>query len=84
MKEIHRVCINGAIVWIRVPHVDGPGAFQDPTHNKFFNDLTFLYFDHRNAYWKSVSILYGVPKFEIIKQTKDSIFLIVELKVIKN
>lgn len=83
MKELHRVCTNEAVIWIRVPHVNGPGAFQDPTHNKFFNELTFLYFDHRNAYWKTVSRLYGIPKFEIITQTKDNIFLVIELKVIK-
>lgn len=83
MKEIHRVCKNEAIIWIRVPHVDGPGAFQDPTHNKFFNDITFLYFDHREIHWKSYGRLYGIPKFEIIEQGKNKLFLILTLKVIK-
>ena len=83
MKELHRVCTNGAVMWIRVPHVDGPGAFQDPTHNKFFNEITFLYFDHRQIHWKNYGRLYGIPKFEIILQTKDKIYLVIELKVIK-
>lgn len=42
MKEIHRVCCNGAIVEIRVPY--SYHGFDDPTHVQFFSKGTFKRF----------------------------------------
>ncbi|MET0626299.1 MAG: methyltransferase domain-containing protein [Pyrinomonadaceae bacterium] len=43
-EEIHRVCRDGAIVRITVPHYSSPEAFTDPTHRHFFAYSTFEYF----------------------------------------
>ncbi len=45
MKEIYRICKNGAIVRIKVPYFKSIGAFKDPTHKQFFTERTFEYFD---------------------------------------
>jgi SAM-dependent methyltransferase len=53
MAEIHRVCRNGAIVHLTVPHFSSVGAFVDPTHRRFFAAGTFDYFregHHLNYY----------------------------------
>ena len=44
MEEIHRVCKNGAQVFIGVPHVKSKWAVGDISHVKFFNELSFLFF----------------------------------------
>ncbi len=43
MEEIHRICINGAKVEIRVPHFSSLLAFTDPTHKHFFSTQSFDY-----------------------------------------
>jgi len=43
-KEIYRVCKNGSIIEFTVPYFTSIGAFQDPTHVRFFNENTLLYF----------------------------------------
>ncbi|HEY0221118.1 MAG TPA: methyltransferase domain-containing protein [Candidatus Paceibacterota bacterium] len=48
MEEIYRVCKNGAKVDIIVPYFKTTGAFQDPTHKRFFTEKTFQYFDKKN------------------------------------
>lgn len=44
MSEIHRVCRDGAMVHIAVPHFSCANAFTDPTHSHFFGWSTFDYF----------------------------------------
>lgn len=44
MEEIHRVCRNGAIVRISVPHFSCANAFTDPTHRHYFSHFSFNYF----------------------------------------
>jgi predicted SAM-dependent methyltransferase len=44
MKEIWRICKNGAVVKITVPHYKTEAAFTDPTHKRFFSPGTFEYF----------------------------------------
>ena len=43
MKEIWRVCDDGATVDIKVPSTDGRGAFQDATHLSWWNENSFGY-----------------------------------------
>jgi len=43
MKEIWRVCQDGARVDILVPSTDGRGAWQDLTHRSFWNQNSFGY-----------------------------------------
>jgi hypothetical protein len=45
MGEIHRVCQNGAVVHITVPHFSSANAFTDVTHRRFFSCFSFDCFD---------------------------------------
>jgi len=44
MNEIWRVCKNGAMVYITVPHSETLQAWQDPTHVRAFNEHSWAYF----------------------------------------
>ncbi len=44
MEEIHRVCADGAVVKITVPHYSCGNAFTDPTHKHYFSVASFNYF----------------------------------------
>jgi O-antigen biosynthesis protein len=43
-NEAYRVLAPGGFLLIEVPSVNGAGAFADPTHKKFFNQLSFEYY----------------------------------------
>ena len=60
MNEIWRVARHGAAIEIIVPYYLWAGAYQDPTHVRFFTEKTFLYFN------RSLPYDYGfVGKFDI-------------------
>ncbi|MBU3924010.1 MAG: methyltransferase domain-containing protein [Nanoarchaeota archaeon] len=40
MREIWRICKNGAIVEIIVPYYNSYYAYADPTHKNYFSDLS--------------------------------------------
>lgn len=87
IKECHRVLKSGDVLWIRVP-VNAPDNFMavysDPMHvNYNFTMETYDYYDHRHIRWKNYGSVYGIPKFERIKQERKGRFLIVKLKAIK-
>lgn len=42
-EEIHRVCRDGAVVRVTVPHFSCANAFTDPTHRHVFGFFTFDY-----------------------------------------
>ena len=44
MEEIHRVCADGAVVHITVPHFSSANAYSDPTHRHQFGWSSFHYF----------------------------------------
>jgi len=44
MEEFHRVCKNGSIVKIGVPHEKSKWAWGDCTHVRAFNEWTFMFF----------------------------------------
>jgi len=46
-NECYRILAPGGFLLIEVPSVNGPGAFGDPTHKRFFNTLTFEYFTNQ-------------------------------------
>jgi SAM-dependent methyltransferase len=50
MEEIHRVCRNGAIVRITVPHYSSPNAFADVTHRHLFSWFSFHSFAQEPGY----------------------------------
>jgi SAM-dependent methyltransferase len=49
MEEISRVCRNGAVVHITVPHFSSANAYTDPTHCQFFSYFSFDYFNADHA-----------------------------------
>ncbi len=48
MKEVYRVLIPGGWLFCQVPSTDGRGAWQDPTHQTFWNENSFLYYTHKD------------------------------------
>jgi predicted SAM-dependent methyltransferase len=48
MEEIHRVCRDGAVVRITVPHFSCANAFTDPTHQRFFGYFSLDYVTGEN------------------------------------
>jgi SAM-dependent methyltransferase len=53
LTEIHRVCRQGAIVRVAVPHFSSANAYSDPTHRHVFGYFTldcFLSEDDRSFY----------------------------------
>ena len=63
MEEIYRVGKPGAIIKVNVPYFAYPGAFQDPTHKRFFTLRTFEYFNEKNGL-----SYYSRARFEILKK----------------
>src|SRR3989442_13498144 len=66
MEEIWRICTPGAIVRIIVPYYNSPGAFQDPTHVRFFTERTFEYFTEDHTTGLSQYNYYSRARFEIL------------------
>jgi SAM-dependent methyltransferase len=50
MAEIYRILKPGGIARIIVPYAKTDGAFQDPTHKRFFTEKTMDYFSDDYAY----------------------------------
>ena len=47
MKEVHRVCRDGALVLITTPHFSSHNSYVDPTHRHHLAAATFEYFTDR-------------------------------------
>ena len=50
MEEIHRVCQDGAVAKITVPHYSCCNAFTDITHRHYFSARSFDYFTGDNQF----------------------------------
>lgn len=44
MHELHRICVKESLLKFKVPFYASVGAFDDPTHVRFFSPFTFNYF----------------------------------------
>ncbi len=44
LKEIHRICLVGADIYIEVPYYKSYNSYQDPTHKQYFTWNTIDYF----------------------------------------
>lgn len=44
MNELYRVLVHGGMLLTLTPSTDGRGAFCDPTHVSFWNELSFRYY----------------------------------------
>jgi GT2 family glycosyltransferase len=65
MNEVHRILKVGAIFEIKVPPSTGRGAYCDPTHISFWNDMSFRYYDKLWA--PDLTESYGITaNFEIV------------------
>ena len=70
LSEIHRVCVNGAICEIIVPHFANPYYYSDPTHVRHFGLFSMHYFTSEEYQWKrKVPSYYSETKF-ILKDAK--------------
>jgi len=82
MNEIWRVCKDGVMVYITVPHSETPQAWQDPTHVRAFNEYSWGYFIKGNH--THLRDLYGIRcNFEVVKMERRNWSLIVFLRVVK-
>jgi len=54
MEELTRVSKPGARIKVIAPYFAGQGAYNDPTHKKFFTYKTFDYFSPGGYYSKAV------------------------------
>jgi hypothetical protein len=50
MEELHRVCVDSAVIKITVPHFSCANAFTDPTHRHYFSAASFNYFTGENEF----------------------------------
>lgn len=57
-NEIYRILILDGIFDITIPPTTGRGAWCDPTHRSYWNDLSFRYFDM--SWCKELSGSYGI------------------------
>lgn len=67
MEELWRVTMPGGVVHIQVPYYNSAGAFQDPTHVRFFTERTFDYFTVDGTTELSHYNYYSHARFEIEK-----------------
>jgi len=61
MEELYRIVKPDGILRIKVPYFSSSGAFQDPTHKRFFADDTMKYYILNNSYKRKF-------RYELVKQ----------------
>lgn len=67
-NEMYRILVPGGVFEIFVPPTPGRGAFCDPTHRSWWNEMSFRYFDM--SWCKTLSESYGIKcnfKQELVK-----------------
>ena len=67
MEELWRITKPGGVVSIQVPYYNSAGAFQDPTHVKFFTERTFDYFTTDGTTELSHYNYYSNARFDILR-----------------
>ena len=66
MNEAHRILVPGGVFEINIPPSTGRGAFCDPTHVSFWNDMSFRYYD--KTWSPDLTASYGIiADFIIVK-----------------
>lgn len=70
MQEIWRVCINGAIIKIIVPHWQYQAAF-DPDHKRVIIPRTFNMYQPSFGGVQSMELLRGKARFDIVEIIED-------------
>ena len=65
MRELWRVCEDGAEVFIAHPYAFNVRADQDPTHVRRLNEISFFYFDQS---WRGLNrVEFGPTDFEVVE-----------------
>lgn len=64
MAEMWRVCKDGAVVEISHPYQFNVRAWQDPTHVRALNEISWFYFD---AKWRGNRPEFGPSDFELVE-----------------
>ena len=64
MEELYRLSRDNCKVTIRVPCINGPDAFSDPTHKSYFNQHTLDFFDPTTRHGRE-RVYYSKAKFKI-------------------
>lgn len=84
MNEIWRVLKPGGRADIVVPTIDGPGAWQDPTHVSFWHRNSFFYFTAGDAHRERFGDAYGVKaRFRVLEEQYSIIKLRIVLGAVK-
>ncbi|MCK9582206.1 MAG: class I SAM-dependent methyltransferase [Endomicrobiales bacterium] len=73
IEEIHRICKNGAKVYVGVPYFRSFYATIDPTHKRFFGINWFYYFDPSHLFCKKYC--YTNVRFKVERIEFDREFL---------
>ena len=66
MEEIWRVSRPGGEVQIEVPHFASSGAYDDPTHRRYFSARTFRYFTRGGPGILSLHARFGIKHSFIV------------------
>ena len=80
MNEIHRVLMPNGVVEIKVPMYPHKEAFGDPTHVRFFTDVTMSYFHEGSHFWYNTGKNYGYKPFRHIIQSLNGFELRILLR----
>lgn len=88
LNEIWRVCADGAILCIYVPHCRSTMGVADPTHKKLFNEESFQYFCRNGNHYRLHESYEIKCCFDLIEETiyhhYRSGHIKVRLRAIKN
>jgi len=64
MKELYRVCKNGAKLTLSVPYYNSPDSFRDPTHRSFFTERSMEYFTDGNDFGYYTNVRFAIENVE--------------------
>jgi hypothetical protein len=72
LKELYRICCNGAIIDIKVPHYRNENQFHDPTHRRTVTAVGLTLFDQEynrlaDSTSSKLGLQYGV-NFKLMRQ----------------
>jgi hypothetical protein len=89
VKELYRVCVNGATIHIESPMAGSNNYFTDPTHKMPVTDRTFDYFDKTKALYEN-GVIYGwndvdirVVSAKVVPNQPNGPDVVHDLKVVK-
>lgn len=67
VRELHRICKAGAVVFIATPHFSDAGSYIDPTHLYHFSARSFDYFIEGTDIFKEYGY-YSECRFKLLRR----------------